>query len=182
MTSDEELVERCRAGDRDAFKLLFERHRDSVYNLAFGISHSPETAEDITQEVFVKAYVGLSGFRGRARFKTWLYRIAVNQSLRARSVGSRRADKEQPMEDVILPSHEPEPGDAAERSEIERRVRGAIRELPPVQRAVVSLRYIEGLDLAEVAEIMGSPLGTVKSRVHHALKSMSLTLRDMRDA
>jgi RNA polymerase sigma-70 factor, ECF subfamily len=182
MISDEELVERCRSGDRDAFELLFTRHRDSVYNLALGISRSAETAEDITQEVFVRAYIGLSGFRGRAKLTTWLYRIAVNQALRTRSVRSRRADKEQPMEDVVLPSREPEPEQAAERAEMEESVRRAIRELSPAQRAVVSLRYIEGLDLAEVAEIMGSPLGTIKSRIHHALKSMSLTLRDMRDA
>ena len=182
MTSDEELVERCRSGERDAFELLFARYRDSVLNIAFGISHSREIAEDITQEVFVRAYAGLSGFRGGSKFTTWLYRIAVNQSLRTRSVAVRRIEKEQPMDDLSLVSSEPSPADEAERAETEERVRRAIHELPPPQRVVVSLRYLEGLDLAEVAEIVGSPLGTVKSRIHHALKSMSLALKDLRNA
>ena len=181
MTSDEDLVQRCRSGDRSAFELLFTRHRDSVFNVALSISGNRELAEDITQEVFVRAYLGLSGFRGGCRFSTWLYRIAVNQALRMRSVGSRRAEKEQALDDVILTSDAPGPEESAERSETENRVRRAIADLPPAQRAVIGLRYIEGLDLAEVAEILGSPLGTVKSRVHHALKSMSFALRDLRD-
>jgi len=181
MTSDEDLVRRCWSGDRGAFELLFTRHRDSVFNIALRISGNRELAEDITQDAFVRAYLGLSSFRGQAKLSTWLYRIAVNQALRTKSVGSRRAEKEQGMDDLVLTSDAPGPEKSAERSEIETRVRRAITELPPAQRAVISLRYIEGLDLAEVAAITGSPLGTVKSRIHHALRSMSPALKDLRD-
>ena len=182
MSADEDLVGRVNSGDRSAFEELFAKYRDTVFNLAASVSGSREQAEDITQEVFVRAYLGLSGFRGGSKFTTWLYRIAVNQSLRTKSVGFRRAEVEQAIDDLVLASDEPEPGEAAERSETERRVRRAILELSPAQRAVITLRYLEGLDIAEVADVLGSPIGTIKSRIHHALKRMSVGLRDLRDA
>ena len=182
MLTDAELVERFKSGERAVFEALFSKYQDMVFNIAWSISGDRELAEDITQEAFVKAYLGLSGFRGRSAFKTWLYRIAVNQSLRMRSRTVRRTEVEHQMEDMDLPSEEKAPDEAAETSEKERRVREAIAELPEAQRAAVTLRYLEGLELAEVAEVLGTPLGTVKSRIHHALKRISYLLRDWKDA
>lgn len=181
MPADEELVERCKSGDRSAFEELFTRHRDTVFGVAWSISGSREQAEDITQETFVKAFVGLPGFRGGSKFTTWLYRIAVNQALRTRTVCARRAEAEQPLQNSTLASEDKEPGEAAELSAMEASVRRAIAELPALHRAAITLRYLEGLDLAEVAEVMGSPIGTIKSRIYHALKKMSFVLRDWRD-
>jgi len=181
MPANDDLVERCRSGDRRAFEELFIKHRDMVFNVVWSISGDREQAEDITQETFVKAYLGFSGFRGGSKFSTWLYRIAVNQALRTKSTGMRRARAEQPLDDRVLPFDGPEPEEALRLSETERSVRRAICELPPAQRAAITLRYLEGLDLAEVAQIVGSPIGTVKSRIHHALKRMSVALGDLKD-
>lgn len=181
MPTDEELVELSKAGDRTSFEQLFVKYRDAVFNLARSVVGDAEQAEDTTQETFVRAYVGLPGFRGRSQFRTWLYRIAVNQALRVKSASARRKHVEQPLEDLSLCSDRPEPGEALELSEIQKSVRRAIAELPAGHSAAVTLRYIEGLSIAEVAEILGSPVGTIKSRLHHALKSMSFRLRDWRD-
>ena len=181
MLTDAELVERFKSGEKAVFEELFSRYQDMVFSIAWSMSGNRELAEDIAQEAFVKAYLGLSGFRGKSSFKTWLYRIAVNQALRMRSQTARRIEIEHQMEDMDLPSEEKAPDEAAESSEREKRVREAIAELPESQRAVVTLRYLEGLDLAEVAEVLGTPLGTVKSRIHHALKRISYLLRDWKD-
>lgn len=181
MPTDEALVERAKLADQDAFEELFIKYRDMVFNLAWRISGSREEAEDITQKTFVKAYLGLFSFRGRSRFTTWLYRIAVNEALRARSSGIRRAEAEQPINDLVPPSDEPDPARAAQLSEMERGVRRAISELPPAHRAVITLRYTEGLQLSEIAEILGTSVGTIKSRLHHALKSLSFILRDWKN-
>ena len=181
MLTDAELVERFKSGEKAVFEELFSIYQDMVFNIAWGMSGNRELAEDITQEAFVRAYLGLSGFRGKSSFKTWLYRIAVNQALRMRGQSARRTDVEHLMEDIDLPSDEITPGEAAQISEMERSVREAIAELPEAQRTVVTLRYLEGLDLADVAEVLGTPLGTVKSRIHHALKRISHSLRDWTD-
>lgn len=181
MPADEAMVERGKSGDRGAFEKLFLKYRDMVFNVAWSISGDRELAEDIAQETFVKAYLGLRGFRGRSKFSTWLYRIAVNEALHAKTTRKRRAEVEQPLDDLVPASDQPAPGEAAELSAMEKSVRRAIAELPTVQRAVVTLRYLEGLALAEVAEILGRPIGTVKSQIHYALKTMSYTLRDWRN-
>ena len=181
MPTDEELVERSRAGDRSAFEELFIRYRDVVFNVAWSISGDREQAEDITQEAFVRAYRGLVGFRGESRFSTWLYRIVVNQAIRTKGVAGRRQRQETRIEDATMASGDLQPDGAAERSDLERRVRGALSELSPEHRAAVTLRYLERLDLQEIAEIVGCPVGTVKSRLFHALKNMSFLLRDLRD-
>lgn len=181
MLADAELVERFKSGEKPVFEELFTKYQDMVFNIAWSMSGNRELAEDITQEAFVRAYLGLPAFRGKSAFKTWLYRIAVNQALRTRGQFARRIEAEQPMEDLMLTSDERSPDEAAEASEMERSVREAIASLPEPQRAVITLRYLEGLELAEVAEVLGSPLGTVKSRIHHALKKISYLLRDWKD-
>ncbi len=152
-----------------------------VFNVAWSISGDREQAEDIAQETFVKAYLGLPAFRGASKFTTWLYRIAVNQALRMKSSRRRRTEMERPLDELVAASGHRQSGEVLELSEMEKSVRRAIAELPPAHRAAVTLRYLEGLSVAEVAEILGRPVGTIKSQIHHGLKMLSFALREWRD-
>lgn len=178
---DGDLVQRFKSGDQSAFEGLYANHRDKVFNLAWSISGNREQAEDITQDTFMRAYIGLPNFRGNAKFATWIYRIAVNQSLRAKSRSVRRGNAEQPLEELDFAWKGPGPDEAAEFSVMEAAVRRAISSLPESQRTAVTLRYHTGLDLTEIAEVLGCPLGTVKSRIHHALRQLNHILREWKD-
>lgn len=131
MRADEDLVEQSKSGDRSAFEQLFIKYRDMVFNVAWSISGNREQAEDITQETFVKAYLGLPAFRGASRFTTWLYRIAVNQALRTKSSRDRRTEMERPLGELVAASGHQQPGEVLELLEMEKSVRRAIADLPP---------------------------------------------------
>jgi RNA polymerase sigma-70 factor (ECF subfamily) len=177
------LIERFRRGESEAFDAIVARYRRDIYRIAFRMAGTHDDADDIAQETFLRAYRALPSFRGDSALRTWLYRIALNLAINAtRSVASRRAGERALAEEEKHASagHERsvEPdGDrrlvARERAD---RVREAVRSLPPKQRQVVVLRMYEELQFNEIAELVGSPIGTVKANFFHAMNNLRKVL------
>lgn len=165
---DREAVEACRRGEREAFDLLVARHQRDVYRLCYRFVNNHEDANDLAQEVFLKAWKAIPRFRGDSSFSTWLYRIAVNACL------NFRAARKPPA--LELPEALPDPGPGAqarvESSDEARLVRAAVGRLPERQRATLILKVYHELTHEEVAGILGSTVGTVKANLFHALANL----------
>jgi RNA polymerase sigma-70 factor, ECF subfamily len=165
--TDEEIVARVRAGEGQLFELIMRRHNRRLYRAARGIVGEDE-ADDVVQAAYLDAYAHLDQFAGRARFATWLTRIAVHEALgRARRSG-RFPLTEDPLDTdmVVAPSASPE-RTSLDR-ELGRALEAAVDALPDVYRPVFMLRDIEELSTAETAECLGIPAETVKTRLHRA--------------
>jgi RNA polymerase sigma-70 factor (ECF subfamily) len=166
-----ELVERARQGDRDAFSALAASVVDRLYATAVLILRDHSMADDAAQETIVRAWRDLPSLRDPDRFDAWLRRLLVNA---CRDEGRRHRRRRPEM--TLLPSHEPAIGDSsaafADRDALER----GFRRLSPDHRTAVVLRHYLGLSLAEVAEAIDAPLGTAKSRVHHATLALRAAL------
>ena len=175
---DLSLVERFRRGDRGAFDRIVAKYRRDVYRVARRMTGNHEDADDVSQETFLRAYKALSGFRGDASLKTWLFRIAVNLSINAgRSKSIRRESDEDPELEYDAQRHGPSAGEILlERGEEELRVRRAVDHLPPRQRQVVILRIYEELKFQEIADLLEAPIGTVKANFFHAMNNLRKTL------
>lgn len=168
-------------GDREAFRLLYERYRDRVYNIIFYSIGDGMRAEDVLQIVFVKIYRGLPGFRFEANLSTWIYRITVNECLnQQRGRGAQHV----PFEALLGSDEEFDEGASADRqhADSERReiVHRAVMELSPKLRAVVALKYLEGLSYEEIASVLECSPGTVASRLNRALGELEKRLRPLR--
>jgi RNA polymerase sigma-70 factor, ECF subfamily len=160
---DLELVHRCRAGDRSAFEHLVDKYQGAIFNLALRMVQSQEDAEDIAQTAFLKAFERLETFNARFRFFSWLYRIAVNESLsfleaRKRFSGLEEADQ----------IANPEQVDPAEASDLSAKLEEALMQLSVDYRAVVVLKHFEGLSYEEISQILEIPEKKVKSRLFSA--------------
>ncbi len=167
------LVACARAGDQDAFGVLVRLHQRPIYNLALRMLRDSEEAYEATQEVFLAAWQGLQGFRGQARFATWLYRIAYNYCLRVTE--SRRRDSAARAELLAESAREQRPeqrisAEHAQHAEQELReaVRAEIASLPAKYRAVLVLRHLQELSYEEMAQVMRVPIGTVKTQLFRA--------------
>ncbi len=172
---DRALVEACLAGRREAFDRLVERHRRAVYQLCYRFVGNHEDASDLAQEVFLRAYRALSRFQGRSTFSTWLYRIGVNLCLDR--VSARRPPHEalETVREVgAIDAEDPE--ETLIRAEQAARVRAAIAQLPPKQRATLVLRVYRGLPHEEIARILGSSVGAAKANLFHALANLKKRL------
>jgi len=165
------LVEQAMAGDHDAFAELARARIGRLYAIAVLILRDPGRAEDATQEALVAAWRDLAALRDPDRFDAWLRRLLVRACYRE----SRQA-RSHPTIDVYVPSIEPAVDDGslamAERDEIER----GFRRLDPDQRAVIVLHYYVGLPVPEVADALGIPVGTAKSRLHRATRALRSAL------
>ena len=161
------LLERCRAGDDQAFEELYRKYSSRVYSLAVRFIGSRSEAEDLLQEIFLLVYRRLATFRGDAAVSTWIHRIAVNRCVDyVRSRGAKFADASRPLDDIRVPgreSHKPERR-LVERLDLER----AITMLPDGCRAAFVLHDVEGLQHSEIATVLGIAQGTSKSQVHRA--------------
>jgi RNA polymerase sigma-70 factor (ECF subfamily) len=186
--SDPELVRAFRSGDRSAFETLVGRHQDRVFRLVHAWLHDPQLAEDATQEVFMRAFRGLKGFRYRAEPFTWLYRTArhvcaeFNRRRRWSTLDQAPAlfDSRSPNPaDGVVPANDfenlPDSGgdetaiETIEREHIARQLRKLIAVLPTRQREVVMLRVFEEMSVRETAAAMGCREGTVKALLHKAM-------------
>jgi len=171
-----EFIEKLKAGDADAFGTLVRRYTADLYALLFRLMEDPEEARDLTQETFLRALKAIKNFRGEADVKTWLYRIAINESRNRRRWWKRRKSNvtisfdaeagfgETPLSEKISGESE-NPEAETLRRERERALRRALQELPANFREVVILRDIEGLSYEEVAAAVETNIGTVKSRI-----------------
>jgi RNA polymerase sigma-70 factor, ECF subfamily len=172
--SERELVEACRRGDREAFRDLFEAHRDRVYSIALRFSGDESIAMDIAQDTFVKLFASIADFRGDAAFQTWIYRLVVNSCFDHQ----RRTKRLVPLADGILSTLRASADALADllRREVRTSVRSAIERLSPPLRMVVVLRYTEGLSYEEIADALNCSPGTVASRLNRAHKALGRTL------
>jgi RNA polymerase sigma-70 factor (ECF subfamily) len=168
--TDAELAAAGGQGDPAAFGELVLRHQDRAFNLAFRLTGSREDAADAVQEAFLKAYRGIQSFRRQSSFYTWLFRIVVNEvRSRRRSGAARRPSFSLDAADGPgLRADGPDPSEQASLAERRQIVEEALQSLEFDQRAIIALRDIEGRDYAEIAQVLGCPQGTVKSRLHRA--------------
>jgi RNA polymerase sigma-70 factor, ECF subfamily len=173
---DLQLVDACRAGHAGAFDVIVERHRRFVYQLCYRFVGNHEDASDLSQDVFLRVYRGLSRFRGGSSFATWLYRIGVNACLN--KVSGRKPVIEELDEQQHIDTRTESPSDRVLREERGARVRAAIRQLPPKQRATLVLRTYQQLSHEEIAEVLGSSVGAVKANFFHALGNLKKLLGD----
>lgn len=167
---DSALVGAARDGDIAAFEALVRRHTRIVYAHALRFFGDPSTAEDITQEVFVKVFRSLSTFDERSRFTTWLFRVTRNTCLDEIRSGKRRPI---PMDPLDAPPIQP---DFADEVALTASVEHAMRSLPPEDRDALAAIALFGLSYAEASEALGVPTGTVKSRVFRARRTLAVTL------
>jgi len=177
------LVARCQDGDREAQELLVRKYQEKVYHLAYGLLGHPEEALDACQEVLVAMLRSLARFRGESRFQTWLYRITINTCImRRRSARARtRLISDVPVDSARPAWQQVDPESMVLNREAQAAVREHLRRLPPEFRAVVVLRELEGLSYEEIAETLGVPLGTVRSRLSRGrLLLREALLRDER--
>lgn len=167
-TQEASLLERHRQGDGQAFRELYREFEGMVYNLALRMSSNPADAEDITQETFIRAYRHLKKFKGKSSLKTWVFRIALNCSntrlgRRGRRLAHRVDDSESELERLADEGRSPE--ERALATDLSAAVRVGLDHLPSRYREAVLLRDFEGLDYAEIAEVLGVRIGTVRSRI-----------------
>jgi len=177
--SDEALVERVRAGDEGAARVLFERHRGKVYTMAYSYLGDRESALDVVQEVFGRVFGAVGRFRSGARFTTWLYRIALNCCYDA--LRRRRGHREEPVEQDVFMLRGGDcegPEASAQHRELSAALRKAIAKLSPKLRDVFLLRFTEGLSYREIADTLGINVGTVMSRLFYARQALREMLSD----
>ncbi len=164
--SDDDLVESINEGDEAAFETLYYRHRDWVLNLAFRWTGNRELALDVLQETFFSLAKRCPGFRLTARLQTFLYPVIRNLSITA----LRKNNRYQPDGNRILQQMEAPAPDAAAGGE--QNLRAVLEVLGAAHRDVLLLRFVDELSLEEIADALGIPLGTVKSRLHNALNTL----------
>ena len=188
------LATRAAAGDRDARRELFERHREAAYRVGLRVTGRHEDALDVVQDGFIQAFERLESFQRDASFKTWLLRIVTNRALdllRARKVriaASFDADSDAAAEPAaeasIEGSNRSNQGvsDALERRETADRLQDSLEKLPPDQRAVMALYASGDMTYGQIAEVLGVPVGTVMSRLYHARRELRADLEDLAPA
>ncbi|HEU5341319.1 MAG TPA: sigma-70 family RNA polymerase sigma factor [Edaphobacter sp.] len=178
-TEDAALVADLKAGSEEAFAILIAQYHQPLYSLIARSLNDPADAADITQEVFIKVFRGIGGFHGDASLRTWLYRIALREASNQRRWWSRHKkqeitidspaaseDDDRPLSlGATLADGAESPFDHAAHAETRARVEAALRELPEAFRTVVILREIEGFSYDEIADILSTNIGTVKSRL-----------------
>jgi len=169
------LVDASLQGHRGAFDVIVERHRRQVYALCYRFVGNHEDASDLAQDVFVRAFRGLRGFKSRASLGTWLYRIAVNVSLNRVSVKAPITETIDKREHRDLDAELPD--SALLRAERSAEVRAAVAKLPRKQRATLILRVYHDLSHQEIAEILGSSVGAVKANFFHAMGNLKKLLK-----
>lgn len=173
--NDRELVHAAREGEALAFDNLFYRYRDGIYRLGFAITKDPSAAEEIVVDTFARAHRAIERLEPDDSLRPWLYRVAINLSYNRRPrKGVTFSSLDDGTDDLAAEAESP--SDAAERAERRRVVLECVDQLGPKHKTVVVLHYLNGLNLAEIAEVVEVPVGTVKSRLHYALRKLRVEL------
>jgi RNA polymerase sigma-70 factor (ECF subfamily) len=164
---ERDWIARAQAGSEEAFRMLVDLHRDRAYRLALRIVRRQEDAEEVAQDAFVRAWNGLGGYRGDARFSTWLHRIVVRRALDRASVLKGRAARETEVDEASSIAAPPRGPDAEARANAARLERLLVK-LSPSQRAAVTLFYYEDRSVEDVASLLSMPENTVKTHLSRA--------------
>lgn len=184
---DQLLVERVQRGDKKAFELLVIKYQRKLMRLVSRLVRDQAEAEDVVQEAFIKAYRALPQFRGESAFYTWLYRIGINtaknylvtQGRRAPTSTETNAEEAETFDDAEQLRDINTPESMLATKQIAATVNVAMESLPEELRVAISLREIEGLSYDEIAEAMGCPIGTVRSRIFRAREAIADKLRPL---
>jgi RNA polymerase sigma-70 factor (ECF subfamily) len=190
LDSDLMLVERTLAGDQAAFELLVIKYQRRIERLIGRMVRDVDLVEDIAQETFIRAYRALPKFRGDAQFYTWLYRIAVNTAKmfllelkRDPTVSQSTLERSNEDDETFQPKSEPSTDESPESvlaaKEIGQAVNAALDALPQDLRQAITLREMDGLSYEDIAEVMGCPIGTVRSRIFRAREAISARIKPM---
>lgn len=183
--TDEQLLERLRAGERDWLGTLIRRYERELFGYLRRYLGDDDLAEDVFQNTFVQVYLKIQQYEPGRPARPWLYAIATNQAIDALRRRGRRVDARVDAATTIddegqprplfelLPAPGEEPRETAERDEQRQRIRAIVDRLPELLRQVVILAYFQGLKYRDVAEVLGIPVGTVKSRLHAALTRLT---------
>jgi len=184
---DAALVARVQRGDKRAFDLLVLKYQRKIMRLLSRMIRDPAEIEDVTQEAFIKAYRALPQFRGESAFYTWLYRIAINTARNWQTANSRR-----PVTSSIIETGDGETFDEIDNltdistpesmlasRQIAETVNAAMQSLPEDLRTAILLREIEGMSYEDIAQSMGCPIGTVRSRIFRAREAISAELKSV---
>jgi RNA polymerase sigma-70 factor (ECF subfamily) len=174
-SSISELVRRAQGGDRQAFETIFHRYERRLFNFVYQVIGNADDAADLTQDVFVRIYNGLGELRAEDAFNTWIYRIALNlcrdhlrrtRRIRTESIeqGGRSNDEDESA-GIEIPDWSDNPEQVLQTDEMQEAVRRAVRALPEHYRNVVVLHHLQGMEVTDIARIVGCQVGTVKSRL-----------------
>ena len=191
--SDAIAVERTLAGDRDAFRVLVERHSPNVFRLAFRMTGNQHDAEEVVQEAFLRAYQKLSQFAARANFGTWVYRIAANYAIdRMRQRKSEDANREpapRANDDGIevdamsfVPDSAPNPERLAQSEQLAEHMRRAMQELTPAERTAFVMRHWGGSGIEEIAEALKSSSSAAKNTIFRSVQKLRRALEPFVEA
>jgi RNA polymerase sigma-70 factor (ECF subfamily) len=176
------VIDACRQGDREAFRVLYEAYSDKVYSMALYFFHGDAAmAADVTQHVFLKLITNIRQFRGESGFATWLYRFVVNACVDRTRSGDARAKSTDPavLEDLPAPSSLE---DEFERHEVAQSVQAAVSALAPKIRIAILLRYFDDLSYAEMAQVLKCSIGTVASRLSRGHEILARQLAEFSDS
>jgi RNA polymerase sigma-70 factor, ECF subfamily len=172
--NDSAAVARARAGDREAFRSLVEKHSPNVFRLAYRITRNEEDAEDAVQETFLKAYRSLPGFAGKSEFSTWLHRIAANCAVDVLRRRAPRQAQERPLEEETMEaaSNGPSPERVLLGGEVRERVARSLEKLTAMERTAFVLRHFEGHTIAQIGRALKVRRGAAKNCVFRAVSKL----------
>ena len=172
MLDDGELVPRIQEGDLDAFEILYHKYKDQLYRTALAITRDRGASEEILQDCFLRAHAHIDRVDGCSSLRPWLHRILVNLSYNWAAKRRLQLISLEDVYDRVVMGPRSSPERALEREELIQVLDAAIRCLSMPQRVVVVLFYLQGFSLAEIADVLDCPVGTVKSRLHNARKAL----------
>jgi len=188
--SERSLIEACQSGDREAFRELYDAHKDRVWTIALRFTGDDSAARDVTQQVFLKLFTSIARFRHESNFKTWLYRMVANECMDE----FRKRRRLIPL-DIFGPDERDEDRGEAEmkewreaplqegrlaRLEISEAVQAAVMQLKPKLRMAIVLKYFEDLSYEQMAEALGCSMGTVASRLNRGHKALAQKLAHLK--
>ncbi len=187
---DREFVSLCQEGDVDAFEVLVRRHQKRMLNIAYRIIGNYEEACEVVQDAFISAYKNITGFKGKAKFATWLYTICINLSRnRLKQLRTRRYREPYSVDNPMQaadgqikgdpPASEPSALDRLEARDVQQQVQGCINTLDAEFKEVLILRDIQGFSYDEIGDMLKVPEGTVKSRLFRAREAMRDCLKNV---
>ena len=168
--TDSQLVARAQEGDLPAFEELVKKYQREIYNLAYRMVSDPEEAKDLMQQAFLQAFVHIRGFRHQAQFRTWLFRIAINQCYNYLKTRKKFGDPVD-SDDLIL-AGDGTPEEDVVNQEQHRRLYQALSRLPAKQRAVITLKLEQGLSYDEISKVLGGTAGAARVNYCQALKTL----------